>query len=219
MSKLTDSDASISRISREILESMRADPNFGGADETFISNTLASWLAIHQLGKLLDIETNRGPIRVLAADDRWSDVFASCNANDLGRVSVNAFIGWCNPTGLDAHKRIKLGVPSEAIDPLAVFLGIGKGEIADLLDLDRSTALRLSRDQKLLPLHAAERVFRLLDLKEMVSDVFEGEDGQNWLKKPHPMLEGETPLQAAKTSFGAQRVKDILNAIKYGGVV
>ena len=32
------------------------------------------------------------------------------------------------------------------------------------------------------------------------------------------MLDGETPLRAAKTSFGAQRVKEILNAIKYGGV-
>jgi uncharacterized protein (DUF2384 family) len=33
------------------------------------------------------------------------------------------------------------------------------------------------------------------------------------------MLEGDAPLAAAKTSFGAQRVKDSLVAIKYGGAV
>jgi hypothetical protein len=33
------------------------------------------------------------------------------------------------------------------------------------------------------------------------------------------MLDGDSPLEAAKTSFGAQRVKDILIAIRYGGVV
>jgi uncharacterized protein (DUF2384 family) len=33
------------------------------------------------------------------------------------------------------------------------------------------------------------------------------------------MLEGDSPLELAKTSYGAQRVKDILIAIRYGGVV
>jgi uncharacterized protein (DUF2384 family) len=31
------------------------------------------------------------------------------------------------------------------------------------------------------------------------------------------MLDGETPLAVAMNSFGAQRVKDMLLAIKYGG--
>ena len=35
----------------------------------------------------------------------------------------------------------------------------------------------------------------------------------------HPMLDGESPLECAKSGFGAQRVKDILVAIRYGGVV
>ena len=33
------------------------------------------------------------------------------------------------------------------------------------------------------------------------------------------MLDGDTPLAAAKTSYGTQRVKDILLAIQHCGVV
>ena len=224
MSKSTDSQSSLSRVSAQVsdvLERSKTDPNFGAGmgEVLFSKSTVANCSAIQQLGMLLGIDTYQGIATGFATEHSSTNFSASCGDFPLGHISVNNFVGWHNPTGFDAHKRIKLGVPSEAIDPLAVFIGIGKGEIAELLDLDRSTALRLSKDHKLLPLHAAERVFRLLDLKEMASDVFEGEDGLNWLQKAHPMLDGETPLQASKTSFGAKRVKDILTAIKYGGVV
>lgn len=71
-----------------------------------------------------------------------------------------------------------------------------------------------------LPTHSAESVLRLLELEEIANDTFDSEGAAlDWLRRPHPMLDGESPLQAAKTSFGAQRVKDILLAVKYGGVV
>jgi len=115
---------------------------------------------------------------------------------------------------------IKNGISSRAIDPLSEFLGIGKGEVAEYLDLDRTTALRRSTKDLPLPTHSAESVLRLLELDEIANDTFESEEAAlGWLRRAHPMLDGESPLQAAKTSFGAQRVKDILVAIKYGGVV
>lgn len=115
---------------------------------------------------------------------------------------------------------IKNGISSRAIDPLSEFLGIGKGQVAEYLDLDRTTALRRSTKDLPLPNHSAESVLRLLELDEIASDTFESEEAAlGWLRRAHPMLDGESPLQAAKTSYGAQRVKDILMAIKYGGVV
>ena len=54
----------------------------------------------------------------------------------------------------------------------------------------------------------------------MAMDVFATEeDAFKWLRQPHPMLEGDTPLDAAETSLGTARVKDILLSIKFGGVV
>lgn len=39
-----------------------------------------------------------------------------------------------------------------------------------------------------------------------------------WLRSPHPMLEGQSPFECAKSGAGARRVKDMLVAIKHGGV-
>jgi len=119
-----------------------------------------------------------------------------------------------------AHRIIKAGIPSKALGPLGEFLGLGKGVIADYLDLDRGTALRRVAKDQLLPTHAAEGLLRLLELDQLAQDTFETEaEALQWLREPHALLDGETPFEAAKTSFGAQRVKDMLLAIQYGGVV
>ena len=119
-----------------------------------------------------------------------------------------------------AHKILKVGITSKALEPVGDFLGLNKSLIANYLDLDRGTVNRLAAKDQLLPTHAAENVLRLLELEGMAAETFATEaDASAWLNRPHPMLDGETPLAASKTSFGAQRVKDILLAIKYGGVV
>ena len=61
---------------------------------------------------------------------------------------------------------------------------------------------------------------RLHELVRLARETFEtAEEARAWLKRPHPMLGGAPPLECAKTRRGAQRVKDILLAIKHGGVV
>jgi putative toxin-antitoxin system antitoxin component (TIGR02293 family) len=119
-----------------------------------------------------------------------------------------------------ACKIIKVGITSKALDTAGDLLGLTKSQFAHYLDLDRGTVTRLAAKDQLLPTHAAEGVLRLLELDAMASETFETEDEATaWLTRPHTMLDEETPLSAAKTSFGAQRVKDILLAIRYGGVV
>lgn len=57
-------------------------------------------------------------------------------------------------------------------------------------------------------------------LKHMAEDTFETkEEATQWLQRAHPQLEGESPLEMAQTEAGAERVRDILIAIRYGGVV
>lgn len=115
---------------------------------------------------------------------------------------------------------LKHGISSSAINPLSDFFGVTSGAMAVLLDLDRTTATRRANKGQPLPMHSAENVLRVLELEEMANDTFESEEAAlGWLRRPHPMLDGESPLESAKTSFGARRVKDILVAIKYGGVV
>lgn len=114
---------------------------------------------------------------------------------------------------------IKRGISSKALALLGDFLGIGRGQVAEYLDMDRTTVTRhVTKDQD-LPMHSAENILLLIEVAKMANDIFATDnEAFDWLCKPHPMLDGDNPFQAAKTSFGAQRVKDILVATKYGGV-
>lgn len=119
-----------------------------------------------------------------------------------------------------AMRILRTGISSRAITPLGQFLGIGKAELANILDLDRTTAQRRADKDLPLPTHSAESVLRVLELEALATDIFETEEvAMNWLRRPHPMLEGDSPLAAAKTSYGTRCVKDILVAIQYGGAV
>ena len=157
------------------------------------------------------------PLGKSAKADVVVKVVKGLSVSDFGDVAVTTPLKITN--GL-AYQIVKRGISSRALGPLGEFLGLGKGIVAEYLDLDRGTAnRRASRDQP-LPTHAAESVLRLLELDQMAADTFETEaESSGWLRKPHPMLDGETPLECAKSSYGAQRVKDILLAIKYGGVL
>jgi putative toxin-antitoxin system antitoxin component (TIGR02293 family) len=96
---------------------------------------------------------------------------------------------------------------------------VGVGNVTSYLDIDRGTPARQESKGQSLPRHAAEGVLRLLDIERMAYDTFEEGDFTQWLNRPHPMLDGETPLQAAETSYGAEQVKSILVAIKHGDAV
>jgi putative toxin-antitoxin system antitoxin component (TIGR02293 family) len=152
--------------------------------------------------------------------------------NGLGQppafVGVREGKAWADdginlPAAFNSEKAVSIlrqGISSRAIEPLSDLFGVGKGDFAAYLDLDRTTALRRANKDQALPMHAAEGVLRLLELEAMATDTFESDDAAHgWLRHPHPMLEGDSPLEAAKTSFGTRRVRGMLVAIKYGGVV
>ena len=183
------------------------------------AKTVAPYLAtsrektLSALGKFIDIDALHGlgqsPAFVGVREGKaWAD------------DGINLPVA---PATFNSEKAVSIlrqGISSRVIEPLSDLFGVGKGDVAAYLDLDRTTALRRANKDQALPMHAAEGVLRLLELEAMATDTFESDDAAHgWLRRPHPMLEGECPLEAAKTSFGTRRVKDMLIAIKYGGVV
>ena len=119
-----------------------------------------------------------------------------------------------------AHTIVKRGISSRSLTPLRKYLGLGKGAVAGYLNLDRSAASRKEAKGEMLPTYAAESLLRLLELDGLAKQTFETlEEAAGWLRQPHPMLEGESPLECAKSDFGTQRVKDILVAIMHGVVI
>jgi putative toxin-antitoxin system antitoxin component (TIGR02293 family) len=164
--------------------------------------------------------------RSAALADLWQCLVEPGPGADAGRARVGAGpiksaprSGPVRLSGPLAYSLLKRGISSRAIGPLSDFLGVGKGAVADMLEIDRGTAARWASKDQPLPTHAAEGVLRLIELDQLAIDTFETEaEAMQWLRRPHPMLDGDDPLTAARTSFGAQRVKDILVAIRYGGV-
>jgi putative toxin-antitoxin system antitoxin component (TIGR02293 family) len=116
------------------------------------------------------------------------------------------------------HQLIRQGLSSRIIEPVSQYLGLGKGVLAQYMDLDRGTATRLTAKGQDLPPHAAESLLRLVEIHDMAADVFATQaDASAWLRTPHPLLDNEMPLDAIKTSYGAQLVKNLLMSTKYGG--
>lgn len=71
-----------------------------------------------------------------------------------------------------------------------------------------------------MPEHGTNLHPPLQELERMAADTFGSkEDAAQWLRRSNPMLDGEVPLQIAASPAGTQRVKAILCAIKYGGVL
>ncbi len=69
---------------------------------------------------------------------------------------------------------------------------------------------RLSRTEG----ERTERLARVIAAAEYVWD--DTEDAREWLTKPHPELDGRTPMQAAETELGTRRAEYVLDAIFYG---
>ena len=81
-------------------------------------------------------------------------------------------------------------------------------------------ASTLSRTRPEAPLEpgVTERLFRQSDLLVRAAEVF-GEHGPIWMTKPHPLLDGKTPIEFAANEYGGEKVRAILTAIEHGGVV
>jgi putative toxin-antitoxin system antitoxin component (TIGR02293 family) len=59
-----------------------------------------------------------------------------------------------------------------------------------------------------------ERLARVIAMAEYVWD--DTELAQQWLKKPHPELGGQTPIECAMTELGARQVEQVLAMFFYG---
>lgn len=59
-----------------------------------------------------------------------------------------------------------------------------------------------------------ERLARVVALAESLWD--DQQEARAFLNRPHPLLDGETPLDVAHTELGARRVERVLHSIEHG---
>ena len=109
-------------------------------------------------------------------------------------------------------------LPATALNEWFAATGLEKKK--DLFIALRVSASTLSRagPDTMLDAAVTERMLRQSELFVQATEVF-GEDGATWMTKPHDLLDGKAPMEYATNEFGGTKVRQILNAIKYGGVV
>lgn len=113
-------------------------------------------------------------------------------------------------------RAIKAGLPTARLDALREQLGVGQGELTELLGIAPSTLAR-RRQRGTLGRGESERVFRIARLYARAAAVFGSpERARVWLKKPQYALGGVAPLAYADTEPGAREVERLLGRIEHG---
>lgn len=109
-------------------------------------------------------------------------------------------------------------MPAKAV-PLW-FVASGLERKKDLLVALQVSASTLSRakDDTTLDAGVTERMLRQSDLFVRAAEVF-GDGGVTWMTTPHVLLDGKSPVEYGRNEFGGAKVRQVLNAIEYGGVV
>lgn len=69
---------------------------------------------------------------------------------------------------------------------------------------------RLSVDES----ERTERLARIVALTEALWE--DADEARAFLNRPHPLLDGQTPLAVGRTELGARRVERLLNDVEHG---
>lgn len=115
---------------------------------------------------------------------------------------------------------VRQGLKAPLLTGLASASGMDVKLLYEFTGIDRTTVARKAARQDSLPREVAVKALEFTELVATAVDVFGAvAEATRWLTRPHPLLDGETPLQRARTPWGLQRVRAMLGALKYGGAV
>jgi putative toxin-antitoxin system antitoxin component (TIGR02293 family) len=121
-------------------------------------------------------------------------------------------------SGAAAEAVVRQGLKAQVLAELADVAGIDVRHLYEFAGIDRTTVARRAARDDMLPHEASVKAMEFTELSAAAVDVFGAvAKAAEWLTRPHPLLNEQTPLQRARTPWGLQRVRAILGALKYGG--
>ena len=128
-----------------------------------------------------------------------------------GRVVLHTTVR----TWVDLDRVVRAGLPKQSLQMVArraVEPGASANEFVYSI-VPPATFKRRSR----LSIDESERTERLARVVALTEALWDDEDqARGFLNRPHPLLDGETPLNVARTELGARRVEQLLHDVAYG---
>lgn len=109
------------------------------------------------------------------------------------------------------------GLDPDFLGDIAGFSGLESRDVLDFAGIDRTTVSRRKASGSALPQDAAVKALQITELLTQATEVFGSPtQASTWLTRPHPSLDGETPLRRARTPWGMSKVQSMLVALRYG---
>lgn len=108
-------------------------------------------------------------------------------------------------------------MPVSFLDDLKDTLELTETQFASVMGMARQTLIRRRKSRGVLRLDEADRATLLARVFNMALSYFDynREHAVDWLKHPHPALEGETPLERADTAIGKEDVIDLIGRMEH----
>jgi putative toxin-antitoxin system antitoxin component (TIGR02293 family) len=114
--------------------------------------------------------------------------------------------------------RVKSGLPVAEFDALRKLLGLSVEGLADRIGISIATLSRRRHSGRRLDPGRSDRLLRFARLFRLAVELHDGDQqaARDWLRKPAPALEGETPLDHAGTEAGAREVENLIGRLEHG---
>jgi putative toxin-antitoxin system antitoxin component (TIGR02293 family) len=117
-----------------------------------------------------------------------------------------------------AERLVDTGIAPDYLGQFATLSGLDLRDVLEFAGIDRTTVSRRKASGAALPQDAAVKALQVTDLMTQATEVFGTPPlAAQWLSKPHPLLDRQTPLQRARTPWGLAKVQGLLVALRYGG--
>jgi putative toxin-antitoxin system antitoxin component (TIGR02293 family) len=118
-------------------------------------------------------------------------------------------------TWMDLDRVVRAGLPKRSLQLVARHV-VEPGESANELVYSVVPSATFKRRSK-LSLEESQRTERLARVIALTETLWDHQDhARAFLNRAHPLLDGETPLNAARTELGARRVEQLVHEIEHG---
>jgi len=122
---------------------------------------------------------------------------------------------------LDIAHRVETGLPLSALDRVVQCVAPGEARFVGTIVPNATLSRRRSSPKGALSVEESNKVARLAKVWAMALRLWDDEaDAREFLRRPHPMLEGRAPRDVAVASGpGADAVINVMGRGAYGGGV
>jgi putative toxin-antitoxin system antitoxin component (TIGR02293 family) len=118
-------------------------------------------------------------------------------------------------TWIDLERLIRAGLPKRSLQLVARRAVEPGASVTDFVYSVVPSATFKRRGR--LSAEESERTERLARIIAMAEAIWGRErEARAFLNRPHPLLEGDTPLEVARTELGARRVEGLLHDVEHG---